>query len=57
MKFSIRPDELIFLCAGIFMLISVPFLEAAGFLLWISVKAVYFAGLFFVTLYVWNRDN
>jgi len=50
MTWHLKLSERIFIMAGLFTLISVPFLQTAGPLLWAAVKVVYLLGL--VALFV-----
>ena len=49
----LKLNEWVFISAGIFMLISIPFLDAEGFGLWTVAKVIYLIGLI---IYVWNRN-
>jgi hypothetical protein len=45
---EIRPSEIFFLVAGIGILISLPWLDGGGFLIWTIAKLSYFTGVVFL---------
>ena len=49
----LKLNERFFILAGAVMLVSIPFLDMAGFSLWIGAKVIYIMGL---VIYVWNRN-
>lgn len=47
---EVRPSEIFFFLAGAGILISLPWLDGAGFLIWTIAKFSYLAGVIFLIL-------